>query len=215
MVFLNRGEKLEGRVMPPEAQFAPAFAIAVADYDGDGFEDVFLSQNFFAEGPETSRCDAGRGLWLRGDGHGVLRAVSGPESGLLVYGEQRGAAAADFDRDGRVDLIVTQNAAETRLFKNLRAKPGLRVRLKGPPGNPFGYGAQMRLKRGEKLGPVREVHGGGGYLSQDSPVQVLTGIDPPAQIWIRWPGGKTFTVDVPGGSAEVQIDINGELTSVK
>src|SRR6267142_3118834 len=214
-VFLNRGDKLEARLMPPEAQFAPAFAVVVADYDGDGYEDVFISQNFFAEGPETSRCDAGRGLWLKGDGHGGLRAVPGPESGVLVYGEQRGAAAADFDGDGRIDLVVTQNAAQTRLFRNLRGKPGLRVRLKGPSGNPFGFGAQMRLKSGDRLGPVREVHGGGGYWSQDSPVQVLTGGDGPLQVWVRWPGGKSFTVPVPAGAAEVVIGIDGQITRAK
>jgi hypothetical protein len=214
-VFLNRGDKWEALPMPAEAQFAPAFAVIVADYDGDGYEDVFLSQNFFGEGPETSRCDAGRGLWLRGDGRGGLRAVPGQESGVLVYGEQRGAAVADFDGDGRVDLVVTQNAAETRLFRNVLAKPGLRVRLKGPPGNPFGYGAQMRLKSGDHLGPLREVHGGGGYWSQDSPVQVLAGVREPLQVWVRWPGGKTFTVDVPAGAAEIRIGIDGHVAQVK
>jgi hypothetical protein len=214
-LFLNRGDKWETRVMPPEAQFAPAFAVVVADYDGDGHEDVFLSQNFFAEGPETSRCDAGRGLWLQGDGHGGLRAVPGQESGVMVYGEQRAAAVADFDGDGRVDLVVTQNAAETRLFRNVRAKPGLRVRLKGPPGNPFGYGAQIRLKHEGHLGPVREVHGGGGYWSQDSPVQVLTGGGGPLQVWLRWPGGKIFTADLPNGATEIQIAVDGQVKRVK
>jgi len=214
-VFLNRGESLEAHAMPAEAQFAPAFAVVVADYDGDGNEDIFLSQNFFAVEPETSRYDGGRGLWLKGDGHGGLRAVPGPESGIMVYGEQRGAAVADFDGDGRVDLVVTQNAAETRLFKNLKAKPGLRVRLKGPAGNPWGIGAQVRLKHGDRLGPVREVHGGGGYWSQDSPVQVLAGTEPPAQLWVRWPGGKSFTIDVPAGAAEIQVDIDGTVTASK
>ncbi len=215
ILLLNRGDRLEKRVLPAEAQFAPAFGIVVADYDGDGREDVFLSQNFFAEEPETSRCDAGRGLWLRGDGRGGLNAVPGPESGVMVYGEQRAAAAADFDRDGRVDLVVTQNAAETRLFRNLRGKPGLRVRLQGPPGNPLGYGVQLRLKRGEQLGPVREVRGGGGYWSQDSPVQVIGGVEPPTQIWVRWPGGKTFTVDVPADAMEVQISMDGRISRLK
>jgi hypothetical protein len=214
-VLLNRGDHWEAQIMPAEAQFAPAFAVIVADYDGDGCEDVFLSQNFFAEGPETSRCDAGRGLWLRGDGHGGLHPVPGQESGVKVYGEQRGAAVADFDGDGRVDLVVTQNAAQTRLFRNVGGKPGLRVRLKGPPGNPFGYGAQMRLKSGDHFGPVREVHGGGGYWSQDSPIQVLTGGEGALQVWVRWPGGKTSTVDVPGGAAEVQIGIDGQVTRVR
>jgi hypothetical protein len=214
-VFLNRGDRLERRYLPAEAQFSPSFAIVVADYDGDGNEDVFLSQNFFALPMETSRYDSGRGLWLRGDGQGGLTAVPGQESGVKVYGEQRAAAVADFDRDGRVDLVVTQNASETRLFRNALGKPGLRVRLHGPPGNPFGYGAQLRFKSGGVFGPVREVRGGGGYLSQDSPVQILAGADSPQQIWVRWPGGKSFIADVPIGAAEVEVTMAGDLTRIK
>jgi hypothetical protein len=119
---------------------------------------------------------------------------------------------ADFDGDGRVDLVVTQNAAETRLFRNLRAKPGLRVRLKGPQGNPRGIGVQMRLKHGDSLGPVREVHGGSGYWSQDSPVQVLGNAGTAAQLWLRWPGGKTFTVGVPSGATEIVVGVDGSVT---
>jgi hypothetical protein len=213
-VFLNRGDRFDARILPLSAQLSPAFAPVVADYDGDGREDLFLSQNFFAEDKETSRSDAGRGLWLKGDGQGGLKAVPGPESGVVVYGEQRAAAVADFDRDGRVDLVVTQNAAETRLFRNVRAQPGLRVRLKGPPGNPFGYGAQLRLKRGDQLGPVREVRGGGGYWSQDSPVQVMTGHGTPEQLWVRWPGGMSHTVEVPRMATEIEIKITGQVTRV-
>jgi hypothetical protein len=214
-VFFNRGKTFQAVAMPAEAQLAPAFSVNVADYDGDGTEDVFLSQNFFAVEAETSRCDAGRGLWLKGNGHGDLRAVNGSESGILVYGEQRGAAISDFDGDGRIDLVVSQNAAETRLFRNRTAKPGLRVRLKGPAGNPFGYGAQLRVKRGEQWGPVREIHGGAGYRSQDSPVQVLALSDDARQIWVHWPGGKTATVDIPAGSTEIQISVSGEVTRLK
>ena len=188
--------------------------MVVADYDGDGQEDVFLSQNFFAVEPETSRYDAGRGLWLQGDGQGGLRPVPGPESGVLVDGEQRGAAVADFDGDGRVDLVVAQNAATTRLFRNVRGKPGLRVRLQGPPANPNGIGAQMRIKHGDRFGPLREVHGGSGYWSQDSLVQILARTDAPAQLWVRWPGGKSFVVDVPTGAAEVQVGVDGSLRRV-
>jgi hypothetical protein len=211
-IFLNRGSRLEPRLMPREAQFTPAFAVVATDFDGDGHEDIFLSQNFFAVEPETSRYDAGRGLLLKGDGHGALHPVPAGESGIAIYGEQRGAAAADFDGDGRVDLVVAQNAAETRLYKNLRAKPGLRVRLKGPAGNPRGIGVQLRVKHGENMGPVREVHGGSGYWSEDSPVQVLANAQSPAQLWLLWPGGRSFTVDVPAGATEVEIGIDGSVT---
>jgi hypothetical protein len=211
MAFLNRGDRFEAVPLPPEAQLSPAFAVVVADFDGDGAEDVFLSQNFFAAEPQTPRADAGRGLLLRGDGKGGLVAVSGQESGILVYGEQRGAAVADYDGDGRADLVVSQNASTTRLYHNLRAKPGLRVRLAGPPGNPRGIGAQLRLKSREEFGPVREIHAGSGYWSQDSPVQVLALLPEPRQLWVRWPGGQSSTVDLPAVAREVELSVLGNL----
>jgi len=205
MLFINRSNRFDAIPLPREAQFSTAFAACVGDYDGDGFEDVFLSQNFFATELKTPRCDAGRGLWLRGDGRGGLQSVPGQESGVMVYGEQRGAALCDYDHDGRVDLVVTQNGAETRLFHNLGGRPGLRVRLAGPAGNPFGIGAVIRLDYGGRMGPAREVHAGSGYWSQDGTVQVLGGQEPPSKVWVRWPGGRVTTVPVPSGTSEVVV----------
>jgi hypothetical protein len=213
--FLNRGDHFEARVLPLEAQIAPCFAVCVADYDGDGKEDLFLSQNFFAVNSDTSRYDAGRGLWLKGDGQGGLRAITGQESGIKVYGEQRGAAVCDFDGDGRTDLVVSQNGGETRLFHNVRGKPGLRVRLQGPVGNPLGIGALVRLKFGDRLGPAREIHGGSGYWSQDSVVQVMSGPSAPTQIWVRWPAGVVVTANLPPSAKEVVVDFNGAVRQTR
>jgi hypothetical protein len=212
MAFLNRGDRFEARPLPAAAQFAPAFAVIVTDFDGDGREDVFLSQNFFAAQPFTMRNDAGRGLWLRGDGLGGLRPLLGAESGVAVYGEQRGAAVTDFDHDGRIDLVVTQNGAETKLYRNTGGQPGLRVRLKGPPGNPQAVGAVLRLKAGDRFGPAREVHAGSGYWSQDGAVQVLSmgsAAGPADGVWVRWPGGKTTTHPIPANAREVTLDPAG------
>jgi hypothetical protein len=191
--------------LPREAQFAPAFGIAVADFDGDGHEDIFLSQNLFATGPQTPRLDAGRGLLLGGDGAGQFVSVPGQESGLEIYGEQRGCAWADYDHDGRPDLVVSENGAPTRLFHNRAAKPGLRVRLVGPASNPNGIGATMRLKFSKGYGPSRQVQAGGGYWSQDAAVQILATPEPPDQVEVRWPGGKTIHAKVPAGANEVQV----------
>ena len=49
--------------------------------------------------------------------------MPGQESGVVVYGEQRGAAAGDLDGDGRPDLVVTQNGSTTRLFRNIGVRP--------------------------------------------------------------------------------------------
>jgi enediyne biosynthesis protein E4 len=211
MVFLNHGDRFEAHPLPPKAQFTPAMGVAVGDFDGDGHEDVFLSQNFFAVAPDAWRQDAGRGLWLRGDGRGNLEPVPGQISGIQVYGEQRGTALADFDQDGRVDLVVTQNGAATRLFRNVGARPGLRVRLLGPPGNPTGIGASLRLKFDSGYGPSREIQAGSGYWSQNSPVQVLGVPEPPTALEIRWPGGVTTTVKVPVGALEISVNPLGQV----
>jgi len=214
-VFLNRGDHFEARALPLEAQLAPCFAACVADYDGDGNEDIFLGQNFFAVGSDTSRYDAGRGLWLQGDGTGGFRSVPGQESGVKVYGQQGGAAVCDFDEDGRTDLVVSQNGAQTRLFRNVQGKPGLRVRLQGPDRNPRGIGAVVRLKFGPRFGPAREVHGGSGYWSQDSAVQVMAVPTKPTQIWVRWPGGRSATADLPPEAREVVVDFRGEVRQTR
>jgi hypothetical protein len=214
-VFFNRGDRFEAQPLPAEAQFAPVFAVAAADFDGDGNEDVFLSQNFYATHPENPRLDAGRGLWLRGDGGGGFSAVPGQTSGVMVYGDQRGAAVSDYDGDGRVDLAVTQNGAETRLYRNLGATPGLRVRLLGPRNNPTAVGAVLRLDYGDRMGPVREVRAGGGYWSQDSAVSVLGKAARPEHLWVRWPGGKTTRAEIPAGALEVRCDFHGVLTRLR
>jgi hypothetical protein len=205
MVFLNRGGRFEAVPLPKEVQFSPCFGLAVADFDGDGNEDIFLSQNFFATRPQRVRHDAGRGLLLQGDGHGHFKAIPGQDSGIRVYGEQRGCAVADYDHDGRVDLVVTQNGAQTRLFHNRGAKPGLRVRIRGPASNPDGIGTELRLEDDAAKGPVTQSAAGSGYWSQDSPVQVLTFRGEPKRLWVRWPGGKESRFNLTRGAREMTI----------
>ena len=215
IVLLNRGDHFEVHPLPREAQQAPVFAAVVGDYDGDGREDVFLSQNFFATDVETGRYDAGRGLWLRGDGRGGFTAVSGSSDGVKVYGEQRGAGLADYDEDGRVDLVVSQNAAETKLYHNVGGRPGLRVRLAGEGMNQSGIGAIVRLGAEGKWGPAREVHAGSGYWSQDSAVQVLSTAEQPISVQVRWPGGRVTTGTLPSSAREIRVSAIGTIEKLR
>lgn len=209
MVFLNRGDRFEAHPLPIEAQFSPSFGVAVADFNGDGHDDLFLAQNFIGVDPETSPHDAGVGLVLAGDGRGGFRALSPMESGISISGEQRGAAVADFDGDGRVDLVVSQHGQETRLFRNKTGRAGLRVRVRGIEGNSTGAGAAVRVKYSERWGPVREIHIGGGFHSQDSSTLVFAGSGKPLSVWIRWPGGETREWPLPGAASEIEIRPDG------
>lgn len=211
VVLWNRGGRFETEALPDVAQRSPAFHVTVSDLTGDGMEDVFMSQNFFSYQLETPRSDAGRGLLLRGDGQGGLTAVPGRESGIEVYGEQRGGGAADADGDGRVDLVVGQNGAPTRLLRNRGASPGLRVRLDGGRANPQGVGAQIRLVVDGSAGPVREIRAGSGYWSMDSVVPVFHLQRPAAELRVRWPGGEELEYGVPDGAREVVLGRNGSV----
>jgi hypothetical protein len=206
-VFINQDGRLEAQPLPQEAQYAPGFGVVVADYDGDGHEDIFIGQNFFAVPVESARLDGGRGLWLRGDGHAGFEAVPAQKTGVMVYGEQRGVAVSDDDADGRVDLAVGQNSAATKLYRNEAGMVGLRVRLLGPASNKAGVGTVMRLRYADgPMGPARWVAAGSGYRSQSSLVQVLgKGERSVAGVWVRWPDGREQVVGVEPGALQATV----------
>ena len=206
MVFLNRGRRFEALPLPREAQYAPVFAVNVSDGDGDGHDDIFLGQNFFGTACDLTREDAGRGLFLRGDGRGGFSAVDASESGIRVYGEQRGGVVGDFNHDGRVDWVLTQNGAATVVLENRGAKPGLRVVLEGPVGNPEAIGAKVRLMYpGGRSGPTRSIGLGSGYASQDGAIPVLGLLARPEALWVRWPGGREERVPVKDPVATLRV----------
>lgn len=205
-LFLNEEGSFSARPLPEYAQFSMAFHAGVADYDSDGNEDLFLSQNFFEVRADMPRLDAGRGLLLEGDGHGGFKVIPGHQSGIELYGEQRGAAFGDFNSDGKVDVVVTQNGAATKLFENRGTTSGLTVRLEGPPRNRDGIGASVRLLYEDgSAGPRREVQAGTGYWSQGSSTQVLGAAKPVAQIEVTWPDGQVDTRRVVEGERVYRI----------
>jgi hypothetical protein len=69
----------------------------------------------------------------------------------------------------------------------------------------------MRLKSDGQWRPAREIHGGAGYWSQDSVVQVLSH-ESADEVQVRWPGGKTVTNAVPPEAREILVRYGGELT---
>ncbi len=210
MLFLQQENgKFDAQPLPPEAQFSPAFQSLVTDFTGDGNQDLFITQNYFAYREDIPRSDAGRGLLLFGDGSGKLTPVPGQKSGIKLYGEQRGAAMADINQNGKTDIVVGQNAYQTKMFLNEEAEPGLRIKLTGSEQNPAAIGARVRIKFQDGThGPASEIQAGSGYRSQNSFTKIL-GIPKPAEaVEIRWPDGTTSEIPVDDQTSEVFADFN-------
>lgn len=208
-IFLNReGNGFDAVPLPAETQFTSGFYAGVADIDNDGHEDIFISQNFFAvaDPQRKPRLDAGRGLWLRGGGEGDFEAVPGHHSGIKVYGEQRGAALGDYTGDGRVDLAISQNAAESRLYENRSGKRGIRIILRGPENNTMAIGSSVRmLYEDGSYGAERTIQAGSGYWSQNSSIQIMGYSSFPAKIEVRWFDGKVDQIESIEGQYNYQI----------
>jgi enediyne biosynthesis protein E4 len=91
-VFLRNegGGGFSASALPNLAQIAPIRGIIAHDVDADGHLDLIVAGNIFDAEPNTTRADAGNGLWLRGDGKGHFTPMPPSESGLLaplnVYG---------------------------------------------------------------------------------------------------------------------------------
>ena len=147
-----------------------------------------------------------RGLLLLGDGSGHLVPQTASQSGIALRGDQRGAAVADYDGDGRVDIAIAQNNGPTVLLHNRRGRRGVRVRLQGATVIPHGIGATVRVVYADGLGPARELRLGSGYWSVDDPVAVLGLRAEPRAIEVRWPDGVVQRVDITTDQLDVTVE---------
>ena len=163
--------------LPRIAQIAPAQGIVAGDFDGDGHADIYLVQNSYAPTPVVGRFDGGLSQLLRGDGHGQFTPVPAAESNLIVPGDAKAVVQFDLDEDGWPDFLITRNNSSTLVYRNdgVSGRHSLRVQLRGPPGNPTGVGARIRLELADGLQQTSEVYAGSGYCSQSTAAGSGTG----------------------------------------
>ena len=104
-------------------------------------------------------------------------------------------------------MLVGQNNGQSKLYKNIRAKKGLIVRLKGQKKNPKSIGAKIQLLSLTGQGAVREIKAGGGYRSQNSATQVLTlNQDVASKLKVIWPNGNITEKSISRDSATIEIE---------
>ncbi|HTI65793.1 MAG TPA: CRTAC1 family protein [Gemmatimonadaceae bacterium] len=122
----------------------------------------------------------------------------------------RGAAYADYDRDGDLDLAISVNGGPARLLRNDggNANHWLRVRTVGTVSNRDGIGARITITTAAGARRWAIVKTGSSYASQSElPVTFGLGADTSVNaIDVRWPGGKTDHAGPTAAGQEVTFE---------
>lgn len=169
------------------------------DYDNDGWPDIFITDGHienevervqkrvkYAEPPHVFRNLGGGKFQETTDSLGS--ALAAPRVG-------RGAAYADVDNDGALDLLLTTNGGPAYLFRNTGVtNRSLRVKLFGTKSNRNGIGAVVRVTAGKdkQNSQSQMLRSGSSYLSQSELVLTfgLGSLTQADALEIQWPSGQ-------------------------
>jgi tetratricopeptide (TPR) repeat protein len=169
------------------------------DYDNDGRLDLFVANGstFEQERDRTLLVPMRNQLFWNGGGRrGFFDAGSAAGPAMAVEGVGRGAAFADFDSDGDLDVAVATHRGPARLLRNDggNARGWVRVVLRGNGRSSptFATGAVVRLQAGGSR-QVRQLEASSSYLSQSPPGEAWFGVGDAARVdslEITWPDGS-------------------------
>jgi hypothetical protein len=175
------------------------FACFFFDYDNDGWPDIFIADGHienevervqkrvkYAEPPHLFR-NLGAGKFQE-----VTEALGAAFAAPRVG---RGAAYADIDNDGALDLLLTTNGGPAYLFRSTGVtNHSLRVKLVGTKSNRDGIGAVVRITAGNDKQNTQSqmLRSGSSYLSQSELVLTfgLGSLTQADALEIQWPSGQ-------------------------
>jgi hypothetical protein len=167
-----------------------------ADFNNDGRLDLYIAKGNVEQMPEFAAFDPDN-LLLGAFGNKFLEA--GQASGIALPTKGRGAAIADLNLDGMLDLLVVNREANVSLFRNLGARSPfgarpmgnwleIEVRQKGANRN--AVGATVSVKTGNTT-RIRKIQVGGGHASGSAGfIHVGLGVSERAEIRVQWPDGE-------------------------
>ena len=193
------------------------FGLFLFDADLDGDLDLFLANGHvlehIAEILEGATFAEPAQLFLnRGDGvFDEALSATGVLARPLVA---RGAAYADYDRDGDLDILLLENAGPAHLWRNdLEGARWLSVQLEGRDSNRSALGARIEAVVGG-LRMARHIRSGSSFLSQ-SALPAVFGLGARRQVdslIVRWPSGLTERfADVEAGQEVTLVEGSGVL----
>lgn len=174
------------------------WAAGFADFDNDGWRDLWVVNGSTFEEPTDHRqlrSQQFRLYWNREE-KGYVNVAEAMSGGLAKPFVGRGGAQLDFDRDGRMDLIVVSHGSRARIFRNRAPQVGnwIRIQLKQKGGNTDAVGSKVYLTSQGRT-QMGEVGASSSYLSQDElPLHFGVGDwNLPVEVKIVWPDGVEET----------------------
>ena len=182
------------------------------DFDNDGWKDLLLVNGHVF--PEVERLGTDihykdRAILYRNLGDGKFADISesaGP--GVLERHPARGAAFADYDNDGLIEVLINNQNAPPSLLKQATrpANHWTLLQLTGSRSNRSALGARVKVTAGGRT-QVDEVRSGGSYLSQND-LRLHFGLGAAQKmdrIEIEWPSGSRQTLRDVHADRVVQI----------
>jgi enediyne biosynthesis protein E4 len=176
----------------PSTAWHPEFE----DVNNDGFTDLFVSKGNVNEQVDYASRDPSNLFIGQADGTYVEGAEA---AGILSFTRGRGAALADFNLDGLLDLVEVNLGAPTVLWRNVGAGTPdsplpmgswLGLRVTQPGANRDAIGAVVEVRVGDVV-QRRELTIGGGHISgQLGPIHFGIGQATSAEVRVRWPDGE-------------------------
>lgn len=177
------------RLSLPMAGYSPT----IADFDNDGWKDIFVSRGHVQSLNYTGAPVAQPNTVFRNLGGAKFEAFTA-EAGLtaLPPSRHRGSAVADWNGDGRLDVVVSSLSAPAEIWINDSPGSGhwLDFNLEGTKSNRDGIGARITVTAGGAA-QYNHVSFAAGYASSGAvPTHFGLGVAKSADlVEIRWPSG--------------------------